>query len=876
MFDDLIVWALLFLVVGGGGWLLGVIGFFRAGRALADLQGLQAHVARLEARPAAVVPAVAVPVPEVVRPVPEMIQPAPAPLVDLPPGPVPGPVPAMAAPIRPRRDFEELLTTRWGVWLGAAALLLAGVFLVRYAVEAGWFGPAMRCAAAAVLGAALILGGDRVRRRPVPGLPYADFVPAALVAGGVAVLFGAAYGAGVLFALIPLLLGFVLMAGVSLAGMLLSLRFGQLVAAVGIVGAFVAPLLVQTEQPSIPGLFGYLLFVAAAALAVVRYSAWIWLGWATTGAGAAWVVTAALGGVGTDAWAPALFVPALALLDLVLLPGAALEQPVGRRLAYVPIAALGLAGLLLSAVEPGMATRAGVLLLAPVTLAVASRRPWLAPLPFVAAGLGLLLLVIWGLPRWYPTGEPVYADGRVLGVLPGALLPEVLLPYLWTSLGLAALFAAAGLWGERRTVRPLPWAGMVAAVPLLLLALAYSRVRGVAGDAVWAAGALALAAGLTGAAASAIKAGGRQRAGVHAAGAVAAVSLACAMMLSVQWLTVALALLVPALAVIEAAADLPALRRVAMAVAAVALVRLLLNWWVLDYVLGAPAVFNGRALAYLVAIVAFALGARVFRRRADDGLVRLLEGGAVAFGTALVGLEIRQWAWDGAPGTWGLNFPEAALQVAALAVQAAASLLVAGQDGRPAFAWAWRIQGGVALVCAMLLVALNPAFGGDEVGTLPVLDALLPAYAVPAALAAWASGRAGVPGWARRVLAGYALVAAFTWVTLEVRHLFHPDGIGLDDAPVLEGELWAWSGAWLALALALLAGGVTRGRRDLRLAGLGVMALVTAKVFLVDMGGLTGLWRVLSFLGLGLALIGLGRLYQRIGAWRAAPVPLVP
>ena len=892
MYDGIVVVLILVLLVVGLGWLLGVIGFFRAGAAKAGLREARLQIERLQAQVAALMPQagapgivplastafVAVPpvlAPAAPEPVPEtVVEQAP----DLAPVPELEPAMAVTAPISVRRpDFEELLTARWGVWLGAAALLLAGVFLVRYAVEAGWFGPAMRCATAAVLGAGLILGGERVRRRPVPNLPYVDFVPAALVAGGVAVLFGAAYGAGVLYELIPLLLGFVLMAGVSLAGMVLSLRFGQLVAAVGIVGAFVTPLLVQTEHPSIPGLFGYLLFVAAAALAVVRYSAWVWLGWATTVAGALWVAAVALGGdAGADAWAPALFVPALALLNLVLLPAAALEAPVGRRLAYVPVAALGLAGLLLAAIEPGMDTRAGVLLLAPVTLAVAPRRPWLAPLPFLAAALGGLVLVIWGLPRWYSTGEAVYADGRVLGVLPGAVLPEVLQPYLWTSVGLAGLFALAGLWGERRTVRPLPWAGMVAVVPVLVLALAYWRVRGVAGDAVWAGMALVLAAGLTAAAGAAMRDGGRQRAGIHAAGAVAAVSLGCAMLLSVQWLTVALALMVPALAVIEAAADLPALRRVAVAVAAVALVRLLLNWSVLGYVLGAPAVFNGRAVAYFVAIVAFAQGARVFRRRADDGLVRLLEGGAVAFGTALVGLEIRQWASDGAPGTWGLSFTEAALQVAALGVQAAASLWVSERAGRPTFGWAWRLQGMVALAGGTVLVLLNPAFGGDEVGTLPVLDALLPAYAVPAALAAWASGRAGVPGWARRGLAGYALVAAFAWVTLEVRHLFHPDAMGLGDAPVLDSELWAWSGAWMAMALALMGAGVARGQRELRLAGLGVMALVTAKVFLVDMGGLAGLWRVLSFLGLGLSLIALGRVYQRIGARRVDPDPVVP
>ena len=42
-----------------------------------------------------------------------------------------------------------------------------------------------------------------------------------------------------------------------------------------------------------------------------------------------------------------------------------------------------------------------------------------------------------------------------------------------------------------------------------------------------------------------------------------------------------------------------------------------------------------------------------------------------------------------------------------------------------------------------------------------------------------------------------------------------------------------------------------------------VIGLVCIKVFAIDMSGLTGLWRVLSFLGLGLALIGLGVVYRR-------------
>src|SRR6185312_15255917 len=175
-----------------------------------------------------------------------------------------------------------------------------------------------------------------------------DRAAPALAAGGVAILFGAAYGAGVLYDLVPPLIGFALMAAASLIGMAVSLRHGQLVGAVGIAGAFVTPALVQTENPSLPGLFGYLLFVTAAALAVVRYTAWIWLGWATTIAGAVWVLLAIAAGTGTDIWAPALFVPAAAALNLGLLPGAALDHPIGRRLAWVPCAVLGATGLLLA------------------------------------------------------------------------------------------------------------------------------------------------------------------------------------------------------------------------------------------------------------------------------------------------------------------------------------------------------------------------------------------------------------------------------------------------------------------------------------------------------------------------------------------------
>jgi uncharacterized membrane protein len=40
--------------------------------------------------------------------------------------------------------------------------------------------------------------------------------------------------------------------------------------------------------------------------------------------------------------------------------------------------------------------------------------------------------------------------------------------------------------------------------------------------------------------------------------------------------------------------------------------------------------------------------------------------------------------------------------------------------------------------------------------------------------------------------------------------------------------------------------------------------LTIGKVFVFDMAGLTGVWRALSLIGLGVVLVGIGRVYQRL------------
>ncbi len=878
-----------------GGYVLGIIGFFRANTAHAELRSLRRMLAELQAGRAAAEAAastapgfasapaqefvtpttqgfgapVAPDLPMQTAPAAAFSTPEPATVAETGPamgGPLPPPIPDLPrpppippAPAKPSRDLETLLTARWGVWLGSAALLLAGVFLIRYAVEQELLGPGARCVLAALLGVALLAAAEWLTRHEPPEIPgpfHADQAPAGLAAGGTAILFGAAYGAGPFYDLLPPPVAFAAMALASMIGLGAALRYGQLTAAVGIAGAFVTPALVDTEHPSWPGLFAYLVVVSAASLGVVRYTAWTWLGWATMAAGAVWVCLAAAAG-GPELWAAAAFVPAAAALNLLLLPPAALDHPIGRRLAWIPFAAIAAAGLVLETQDGGDAPLIALFLLSPIAVWKGFTESRLDRLPWLAALIGLLTLLLWALPAWNPTGETLTVEGIVEAFLPGSWAPELIRPLISAAAAFAAFHATAGLWMERRARHPLHWAALVGAVPVLTLLVSYVQIASFQADFRWAVVALLLAAGLTATAASAAADAARQRAGIHAAGAVAALALGCAMLLHDHWLTLAVSLFLPALAWIEARADLPPLRLVAQAVAGVVLVRLMLNWYVLDYHFGITPVANGLIAAYAAPAVAFWFAAMLFRRRADDLLVAMLEAGTVAFAGVFVALEIRHGFTHGGLTDPG-SFNELALHLLTISAQGVAYLWLARRTGRPVLYGAAHVLGGGALFVGTLALLFNPMLSGARCG----VPTLLAAYLIPAALAILArtlTDNAEI----RRVLGIYALVSGFLWITLQIRWLFHPDHMNVLTGSVDDAELWAWSGGWLAYGIALMVQGIRAEDRVPRLAALAVVGLVCVKVFLWDMADLTGLWRVLSFLGLGLALIGLGVVHRR-------------
>jgi uncharacterized membrane protein len=107
---------------------------------------------------------------------------------------------------------------------------------------------------------------------------------------------------------------------------------------------------------------------------------------------------------------------------------------------------------------------------------------------------------------------------------------------------------------------------------------------------------------------------------------------------------------------------------------------------------------------------------------------------------------------------------------------------------------------------------------------------------------------------------------------VETRHWFQGEILHLDRG-ASHAESYTLSAVWLVFGLGLWGLGALRNQQLYRYGALATILLAALKVFLVDMSDLDGLYRVASFLGLGLSLVSIGLLYQRFVATPLPPPP---
>jgi uncharacterized membrane protein len=165
-----------------------------------------------------------------------------------------------------------------------------------------------------------------------------------------------------------------------------------------------------------------------------------------------------------------------------------------------------------------------------------------------------------------------------------------------------------------------------------------------------------------------------------------------------------------------------------------------------------------------------------------------------------------------------------------------------------------------------LLLAENPYYSGAPIEGGGLFNGLIPSYLLPA-VAGYALARRSrrtKPEWRYWAAAAVTIALLFAYVNLELRRLFQggPDIGHL--AATSESEFYAYSALWLGLGILFLAYGVLTQSKAARLASAALVSLTVVKVFLLDLAGLEGVLRALSFLGLGGTLIGIGLVYQKL------------
>jgi uncharacterized membrane protein len=829
----------------------------------------------LEQVPAAQTAAEPPPLPEAEPAPPVAEAPAPPPLVPVSQARRPGAGPGL----------EERLGTRWVVWIGGLTLALGGFFMVRYSIEAGLLGPAVRVFLGGLFALALLCAGEWTRRKEslssIPALPIAN-IPAILTAAGTAVAFATIYAAYALYGFLVPATAFILLGLVALGTLAAALLHGPALAGLGVVGAFVTPVLVSSGKPDYWALYIYLAIVTAASFGLARIRLWRWLAVTTIVFAVLWILPGLDAGdlqVAPHAFhAIAGFVLAALLVVCGFMFGPSIEdgeiEPVSSSAlgAYL----FGAMLLVLSSAHADLALIAFTLLVG-ATLFVA----WRAPAATGALGAAAATIFI-VFTEWAVRANPdmlVLPGGAIAGIGPSAIDRSVTLHLVMAAI-FAAGFGIAGFLAQGRSnsaVIPVVWSAAAVATPIAILVALYARIAHLDRSIPFAILAVLLAAAF-GAATEALarretRPGLMVSTALFATGTLAALALALTFALEKGWLTIALALMSLGTAWISMQRPIPFLRWLAAIFAGIVTARIGYDPRIVGDAVGTTPILNWLLWGYGLPAASFWTAAIFLRRRADDVPLRMVETAAILFTALLAFMEIRHFATGGdmmSPP----SMLEFALQVCvflAMAIGLERLRLKSRSIVHNVGAVVLTVIAGLVSVFGLLLLE-NPLIWHVDVGGA-VFNLLLLGYALPAVLMLLLAYAAADRGKAyANTIAGCALVFALVYVTMEIRRFYH--GPILSTGGTTGAEQYTYSIGWLGFGVVLLGVGILVNSERARLASAVVIALTILKAFVIDMSTLTGVYRALSFMCLGVVLVAIGWLYQRILFRRqAAPPP---
>jgi uncharacterized membrane protein len=730
------------------------------------------------------------------------------------------------------RSLEDLLGGRVLAWVGGLAVLIGVAFLFAVAVSQGWIGEGMRtllagAGSAALLGLGVWLHEHRGRT---------DAALAA-VATGVSALFVTVTVAAQVYELFPAVLGLLLALGVGSLATGLAVRWeARGIATLGLLGGLLSPVL--AGAPPELGTMAILFVAAGCAVAVLMRQQWKFLSFGV-------FLIAVPQWVGFVFGSPSV-IEALAVLIAFVAVGAA--AAVGRESGAQKLCTSSAFLLALNAIVGAVA---GWFAFGELDEEIIGRL-WLAGLAVAHMAIGVAAIRSGRASR----------DFGLLSLTLGVVVADVAFSLAVDGPARAAGFAAAGVLFAALVRRGGMPAGDASLTTLGLgVHLALGMLQALVSDAplelveqggsprlASAASLVAVAAGCF-VSARLAEAGREQLRVVLDSVGLAVVAYLTVLSLDGTQLVLAFALEAVVLAQIGRAAEDPVATWGAYAHLALALAQTMINvagpWPLL-----AESIDPLAAGASLGAVSAAAVALARTGLREAEGCLDGLAAACMAYLAAVL-----------------LDGP--ALPIAWAAGSVALCLIARWLRSTAA------ARSGLGYLGISLGYAL--AFYAPPAGLVEGLAEPGAAAAVLAAVALGAGYASRCPLWqagARQSLvAGTGLVLLYLASALVVTP-FQPGGAG-ETAALLElgarqqGQVLL-SGLWSLVGFAALVVGLRRDVEELRLAALTLLLVTVAKVFLFDLATLTSVYRVVSFIALGLLLLAAAFVWQRM---RPRPLP---
>jgi uncharacterized membrane protein len=794
------------------------------------------------------------------------------------------PQPQEPKPAQGTGGLEQALAGRWFVVLGGIAVALGGLLFIKYAHDNGLIAPWLRIVIGYVFAGALAYAGEYIRTHRPKGI--ADYVPAALSAAGLVIAFGVTYAAYALYDIFSASLCFPLLVAIGLSALWLSRRQGPLIAALGLIGSYAAPALVPSDNPNAWGFFAYLIVIVAASFYELRLRPWWWLGYAATAGATVWGLLWMHGGLFDDSHViPASIFAYASVAAATFIPRglSIIRDDVGSladlRTATPPL------------LQAATATTASSLILSSI---VWNASYSILALSLFAIGMALVVMFSWFKPQhnvaslmasgwtfatlmaWPNVSTPVPAfDERGFWVL----VPQLVEPprfVMWMLIA-AAAFSAVGFLGVLRKATIRYWDIVAAGAAVLFVFGAWAKADFAFANSMWS------MAGLAGAVVTAFAAWSlRSKANdPHAASALWVLLTATAVLgvftadrlFDNIWFTLVIAIFAACYAALARLIESRTPASISVGLASFAALRLFVGREFWTEPQGLPLGQHWPVYGYGVPAALFWWASRQVVTPRDNKQKIALEGISLGLLVSLVSLELRVLIGGG-------------ITVDRMSVLELGSHVTAWLGAAAGLAWRQKLYSGfvsrwgtlaltsISLLALLgLLTVFNPAFTGDLLQGNAIFNGLWLGYLIPAALLALIINKttdlAKPPQ--RTIIASIAMLLVMAFATLMVKRWYQ--GPRLAPEFISDPESYTVSLVWLMMGVGAFVAGIRFDRQSVRMAGLIILILTVLKVFILDLAGLTGLWRIASLMGLGFCLIGIGWLYTRFAARKSAAMP---